>query len=132
MLAVVCLLAGCGYWPSPRPAPSPLPPNVDSLQALTLCESWPPGGGYHVDAAYDSDAATVRAWVTILQSDPAWVALPNDAYVAACYLHGAFAVPMLTGSPVPDEAVAVVAQAGPKNVGPVGFHGRMKLVRPHP
>jgi len=133
LLALVCLLAGCGYWPPPpRPAPSPLPPNVDSRQAQTSCESWPGSGDYHLDAAYDSDAATVRAWLTILQRDPAWIALPDDAYVATCYFHGAFAITAPVGAPMPDEAVVVVAHGGLKNLGPFGFHDHMTLARPHP
>lgn len=133
LLALVCLLAGCGYWPTPRPAPSPLPPNVDSLRALTSCKLWPGSSDYQLDAAYDSDVSTVRSWLVVLHSDPAWAALPLDTYVAACYFHGPWAVPLpQPGSPVPDEAVVVVAQGGLSSNGNFGFHGRMKLARPHP
>ena len=135
LLAISLVLAACGRAAGAIPADSPTP-IVDSPWAGQLCSAMAAHatkfgtGPFTVEAAFDSNAASIAAWQDSMGEEPSsdlsFHKYPPATRVAVCYLHGPWEPPpgiaqaFKDRGVTPDRGVLYVMADGSFVQGPVG------------
>lgn len=112
-------------------------PISDNATVLAQCSALATGSAY-VEAAYQSDAGAIAAWMRrqFPGAPSAWTAYPANMEVTACFIKADWAVPepppAAGGGPRPinDRGVILIGSNGVKIQGPIGNSGLFPLTRP--
>jgi hypothetical protein len=141
-VGLTCLTACGGRFPATAsPTIGPAAPTVtpikavyDSQAGLQRCLNWQAkASAFQLEAAYDTNAGTIAAWLNKWVGSPSTFAIQNgDANLVAsvCYFRGAWAVPAPRGiNEVWDRAIIFAYGDGSVVQGPFG---NAEGVQPNP